>query len=258
MSDIFREVEEEVRRERLTKLWKKYGDYAIAVAAVLIIGVAGFKLWQHYQFVQTQKASAAYLQALELSGAGRAEDTADRFAKIAKTAPSGYALVAQMSQANTLLAAGKTQEAIALYKKIADKDSKDIGEAARIRAAWALADNTSKAELEKLLEPLNTDTSGWRFMAREILAYADFRDGRLKESGAAYGKIAADAAAPAEIRQRAQAMAMLIRTGVGDYGILPAPDPASSGPASSDKGAAPSSDASSPNAASTTKGNAKK
>lgn len=224
MSDIFREVEEEVRRERLTKLWKQYGDYVIAAAAVLIIGVAGFKLWQHYETVQNQKASVAYMQALELSGTGKPEDAAARFAQIAKTAPHGYALLAQMSQADTLLAAGKSQEAVALYKKIAEKDAKDIGQAARIRAAWALADSSSKADLEKLLQPVDVDDSGWRFMSREILAYVDFRDGRLKNAGAEYAKIASDAKAPSATRQRAQAMATLIRTGVGDYGILPPSD----------------------------------
>ena len=45
MSDIFHEVEEEVRREHYEKLWKKYGNYVIAVASVLVLGVAyGWKL----------------------------------------------------------------------------------------------------------------------------------------------------------------------------------------------------------------------
>lgn len=224
MSDIFREVEEEVRRERLEKLWKKYGDYAIAGAAVLIIGVAGFKFWQHYEYVQTQKASAAYLEALETAGMGKADATVARYAQIAKSAPGGYALVAQMSQADTLLAAGKTQEAVALYKKIADKDSKDIGEAARIRAAWAMSDTGSRADVEKLLEPLNTDRSGWRFMVHEMLAYIDFRDGRLKAAQKGYEALAVDTAAPEALRQRAGAMANLIRNGVGDYGVLPPPE----------------------------------
>lgn len=238
MSDIFREVEEEVRRERLEKLWKKYGDYMIAGAAVVVIGVAGFKLWQHYEYVQTQKASAAYIEALETAGTGKPDEVAARFAQIAKTAPGGYALLAQMSQADTLLATGKTQEAIALYRKIADKDTKDIGEAARIRAAWALADSAPKADIEKLLQPINTDKSGWRFMVRELLAYTDFRDGRLKDAATGYAKLAADPAAPDALRQRAGAMAALMRNGVGDYGILPVEDKPADAAAAPAKGTA--------------------
>ena len=40
MSDIFREVEEDVRRERLEKIWKEYGDYIVAALALLILAGA--------------------------------------------------------------------------------------------------------------------------------------------------------------------------------------------------------------------------
>lgn len=222
MSDIFREVEEDVRRERLEKLWKQYGDYVIAAAALLIIGVAGFKLWQHYEYVQTQKASAAFIEAIESANNGKGTDAVAAFARIAKTAPGGYAEVAELAEANALLASGKRTDAVALYKKIADKRSDEIGQAARIRAAWALADSASKTELVDLLSPVNKDDSGWRFMAREILAYADFREGHLPASLAAFSALAKDTGAPDAIRERAQAMATLMRNGVGDYGTLPA------------------------------------
>jgi hypothetical protein len=243
VSDIFREVEEDVRRERLEKLWKQYGDYVIAAVAVLVIGVAGFKFWQHYQFVQTQKAAAAYLQTMEASGNGKPLDAARNYAEIAKSAPGGYALAAQLSQANMLLEAGKRDEAVALYRKIAAKDSKEIGETARVRAAWALADSAPKNELQDLLAPVNDDKSGWRFMAREILAYADFRDGRLNAAQTAFKKLSEERDAPGTTRQRALAMATLIRTGVGDYGKLPEPDAETDKPAD---GAADKPDTSKP------------
>ncbi len=49
MSDIFREVEEDVRRERLEKLWKPYGDYVIAAGRGRLLGIGGYKLWQRYE-----------------------------------------------------------------------------------------------------------------------------------------------------------------------------------------------------------------
>ncbi|MEI9929239.1 MAG: hypothetical protein WDM89_01380 [Rhizomicrobium sp.] len=44
MSDIFHEVEEDVRRERFEKLWKQYGDYAVAALAVVILAIAGLQV----------------------------------------------------------------------------------------------------------------------------------------------------------------------------------------------------------------------
>lgn len=224
MSDIFREVEEDVRRERLEKLWKQYGDYIIAFAAVVIVGIAGFKAWQHYQFVQTNKAASAYINAIELSGAGKNTDAAKAFEKIAKEAPSGYAATAKLAEANALLAEGKTIEAVAIYKTIAQSDKTELGDVARMRAAWVLADTASNKELQELLAPLTEPKSAWRFMAREILAYSDFRDGKLKQSQSEYQRLATEPDATSSLRQRAGAMATLLRTGVGNYGTVPKPE----------------------------------
>jgi hypothetical protein len=224
VSDIFREVEEDVRRERLEKLWKKYGDYVIAGLAVIVVGVAGFKLWQHYQVVQIAKASLAYSTAMQLSNSGKSAQAAQAFAKIAKNAPGGYAASAKLAEADALLADGKTADAIALYKTIAQKDKTDLGDLARIRAAWALADSASKSDLQTLLAPLTDPKSSWRFMAREILAYYDFRDGAMKAAQSEYDSLAAESEAPEAVRQRANAMASLIRAGGGqNYGTVPPP-----------------------------------
>jgi hypothetical protein len=224
VSDIFQEVEEEVRRERLEKLWKKYGDYFMAGAAVVIIGVGGFKLWQHYEFVRTTKAAATYLAAQDMSASSRNSEAADVYAKLARTAPDGYAKTASLAQAGALLASGKKDEAVALYRKLFAADDGPIGQTARIRAAWALADAASKKELTDMLAPLSGGDSGWRFMANEILAYADFRDGHLPEAQKEFEQLSNQIDAPEALRQRTKAMATLIRTGVGNYGTVPPPD----------------------------------
>jgi hypothetical protein len=231
VSDIFREVEEDVRRDRLEKLWKQYGDYVIAGLAVIVVGVAGFKLWQHYQAVQIAKASVAYSTAIQLSDSGKSAEAAQIFANIAKDAPRGYAVSAKLAEADALLADGKTADAIALYKTIAQKDKTELGDLARIRLAWALADSASKSDLQTLLAPLTDPKSSWRFMAREILAYCDFRDGALKPAQSEYDSLAAESEATAEVRHRAGAMASLIRAGGGEnYGTVPPPKPAGASP----------------------------
>ena len=229
MSDIFREVEEDVRKERLEKLWKQYGDYIIAGVAVLVVGIAGYKVWQHYEQQQQMKASAAYTAAVTLAEGGNVAQAAQAFAKIVHDAPRGYAAAAKLSEADALLASGRAADAVALYKSIAAKDRTELGDLARMRAAWAQADTASRADLQSLLAPLNDGKSSWRFMANEILAYADYRDGAMKQALAEYGTLAAQQDAPSTLRQRAIAMATLIRTGgEKNFGTVPPPKPADS------------------------------
>ena len=232
MSDIFHEVEEDVRRERFEKLWKQYGDYAIALAAVIIIAIAGFKFWQRYELQQRQNASAAFFAAQQAGATGDSKVAAASFANIAKTAPSGYASAAQLAEANALLAAGNRNDALALYKKIAENTSSPLSAVARIRAAWATVDSAPRSDVEALLAPLNTESNSWRFMAREILAYADYRAGATGQSQTEFAALAANKDAPESMRARARAMAEFMKAG-GDknFGTVPQPPTAPAAPA---------------------------
>jgi len=227
VSDIFREVEEEVRQERLQKWWKAYGDYVIAGVSAVAIAVAGYELWKHYQEQQRLKASSQYQSAAQLMLTGQNDLAAQAYAQIAKSAPSGYSHLARMSEADSLLAQGKTSEAVAIYDALMKDDKAGLGEVARIRAAWAQADTMSTAELRTLLAPINDDKSGWRFMAREILAYRTFRDGKTAEAQKEFEALAKANDAPSSVRQRTAAMATLLRTSGGEnFGSVPPPKPA--------------------------------
>jgi hypothetical protein len=223
VTDIFHEVEEDVRRERYEKLWKKYGDYIIAAVAVIAIAIAGYKFWQRYETQQLINASQQFSAAQKLAEAGDNASAAAAFASLAKTAPSGYADLARLSEAGSLLAAGNRTEGLALYKSLA-AGSSPLSSLARVRAAWAMADTSPKSELQNLLGPLTAPSNAWRFVAGEILAYADYHAGDLKAAGAAYESLAKDPNVPRTLRGRADAMATFIKGG-GDkeYGTVPKP-----------------------------------
>lgn len=225
MTDIFHEVEEDVRRERYEQLWKKYGDYIIAAIAVIAIGIAGYKFWQRYETQQLINASTQLNAAEKLAEAGDNAAAAAAFANLAKTAPSGYADLARLAEAGSLLAAGNKSEGLSLYKTIAATNS-PLASLARVRAAWAMADTAPKSELQTLLGTLTAPSSAWRFVAGEILAYADYHAGNLKAAQAEFEALAKNSDVPRTLRGRADAMATFIKGG-GDkeYGTVPKPAP---------------------------------
>lgn len=232
MSDIFREVEEEVRREQYEQLWKKYGDYIIAAVAFLVIGVAAFQLWRYYDARQRARASDEYQAAEALLDSRKPVDAAADFARLSKDAPSGYAQISQLQAADALLAAGKKKEAVAVYKQIEGSSDTILSAVARIRIGWAIVEDAPRLELETLLAPLTDPTSGWKSVAREILAYSDYHMGATKQALAAYESLAGDKDAPMGVRQRADAMATFLKGGGdNDYGTLPKQAPAPAAPA---------------------------
>ncbi len=224
MSDIFREVEEDVRKERLEKWWKAYGDYVIALLALVILGLAGWQLWLRYENTQRAKASAEFVAAERITNSTQA---AAAFDALSKTAPGGYGQLSRLAEASALAVAGKPADAETRYKAIAAADNGPVGATARIRAAWLVADTAPRADLEALLQPINTDTSAWRQMAREILAYSDYKAGKVKEAHSEFAALAADPDSPDALKSRVNAFAaFLAGGGATDYGTVPPPAPA--------------------------------
>ena len=102
MSELFDEVDEEVRREQLKKLWDNYSLYIIAAAILIIAAVGG---WRGYQYLEAKKAaeaSATFNRAVELSEQGKHEEAEKAFADLAATAPFGYRLLSRFRQAGEL------------------------------------------------------------------------------------------------------------------------------------------------------------
>jgi len=220
LSDIFREVEEDVRRERLEKFWKRYGYYVIALVVLLLAGVAGWQFWERQKAQERLALSEAFVAAQRISDPTLA---ANAFSQIAKQATGGYDLLARMAQANALYATGQLKSALDMYRQIGTDDAGEIGNAARLRAAWIIAATAPRKELESLLTPLNTETSAWQPMAREILAFSDYRASRIKASSDAFRALSEDARAPEGLRNRARAMALFLENGGGaDVGTVPA------------------------------------
>jgi hypothetical protein len=219
VSDIFREVEEDVRRERAEKLWKAYGSYIIAAVVLVFAGIGGWQLWQRHQQQEREKTSATFIAAQRITNPQQA---ASALADVAKDAPKGYAELARLSQAGAMFASGQQKEAIELFRQIATDDSGPIGSVARLRAAWAQSDTATRSDLAAWLAPLDQPGSAWRENAREVLAYADYRAMDLKAAQAKYAALAIDPQAPDALRSRAKAMAAFLQSGGAvTYGTVP-------------------------------------
>jgi len=222
LSDIFREVEEEVRRERFEKIWKQYGDYIIAGVALIVIAIAGFELWQRYEENQKLKASETFIAAQELAIGGNLNQASAAFAVVAKDAPGGYAKMARLSQAGVLEVSGQRNEALMVFKSIAKDDDGLIGDVARLRGGWILAFDGPRSDMDSLLAPLTDPTSPWRFSAREIIAYADFHAGLNAKAQKEFQDIANDKDASQTLRRRCSAMAAFLKNGgMSNYGKVP-------------------------------------
>ncbi len=208
MADIFKEVDDDLRRDNLEKLWKKYGFQIIGLAAAVVLGVAGVQGWQAYDLDQRGKLSDRYGVALELTQGGETAAGLDAMIDLSEASGNGYAGLAAFEEARLRVESGDTGGAIEVWDRIAEGSGLGPGfkEAATLFSVLHQIDNGNPAALRARLQPLATDSHPFRFTARELLAMIALGEGDTTAARALYTKISDDLEAPAGLRQRATQM----------------------------------------------------
>jgi hypothetical protein len=208
VSDIFREIDEELRRDNFLKLWQRYGRYVIALALALVIVTALFVGWRGYQLRQRQAEGVRYAEALNLASQGKTKDAADQFAAMAQGMSGGRAVLARLEEAALAAKGGDAAGAVALYDKIAADGSTEqvYRDLATLLAGRLMLDTDPKATTERL-KALTDAANPWHPTALELTALAALKEGDKAGARTIYQKLADDLTAPSGLRARAAEMA---------------------------------------------------
>jgi hypothetical protein len=213
VSDIFREVDEEVRREQLKKLWDRYGNYVVVAAVLLVAAVAAWRAYMWWEAKKAAETGAAFEAAATLAEAGKRGEAEAAFAKIAADGTAGYRHLARMREAAEL-AQSDAKAAIAAYDQIAADRAVGpvLQDLAALRAAALLIDTGALQEAQRRLEPLAANDRTFRHTAREFLVLAAWRAGDATAAKRWSDLIMTDAQTPAATRSRVE---MLMALGAG-------------------------------------------
>jgi len=203
---FLREVEEEIRRERLEKIWQQYGTYILVAAALIVFGVLGYKYWENSRITAFQKTGQRYEDAMALASEGKEGSAAAEFKTLAKEGRGGYPALAQLQLSGALLKEGKKSEALAAYETLANDDKADefLRSFAALQAAGLRLGEADFTEMQNRLNPLIGDESPWRYSAREMMGLAAFKAGKTNEARMLLTPLLVDQKTPKSINDRAQ------------------------------------------------------
>jgi len=211
VSELFDEVDEEVRREQLKKLWDQYSIFIVAGALLIIAAVGG---WRGYEYLEGKKAAeagAVFDKAVELSEQNKHSEAEAAFNDLAAKAPSGYRMLARLRAAAE--AANRDPQAAAkMYDEIAADRSVGAPEQdlAKMRAAGLLLESASYPNMLARLEPATAPGATFRHTARELLALSALRANDTTAARRWLDVIAGDGETPPSLRSRAEAMQALL------------------------------------------------
>ncbi|HLO79045.1 MAG TPA: tetratricopeptide repeat protein, partial [Magnetospirillum sp.] len=103
---LIREVDDELRQERMQLLWKKHGNLAISAAVALVLGVAGWQGWNAWNMKQRSQSGGAFSAAMQSLQKGNKDEALTELGKVAADGTAGYKVLADLKLADVKLAAG--------------------------------------------------------------------------------------------------------------------------------------------------------
>jgi hypothetical protein len=214
VSDIFSEVDEDVRRERLEKLWARYGNYLIAACVLLVAAVGGWRIYEWSEAKKAAEAGSAFQAAAALSNEGKNKEAEEAFAKLATTGTSSYRMLAKFREAAEV-ARHDPKAAVATYDRLAADSSlgRVLQDLAALRAATLLVDTAPYGEILQRLEPLTAADRTFRHSARGMLALAAWRSNDLTAMRRWSDMVLADADTPNGTREQIQMLLALSDAG---------------------------------------------
>jgi len=214
LSDLFEEVEEQLRSERYRTLIAKAFPWVLGAAALVLIVVFGVWGWEKYRDQQSAKASEQYSAAIDALTAGHRDQALPLLNQVAQSPSRAYKSLALMQLGGLKLIDRDTSGAVKLFDQAADAAPDDVlGDAARLKSAFALLDTAPEKDLETRLAPLIKDGHPYRIQAREALGFAKLLAGDEKGARNEFVVISQSLDANDGARERAKAAMDLIDSG---------------------------------------------
>jgi hypothetical protein len=215
MSDIFREVDEDLRRDQLVSFWKRYGATVISGAVLIVVATAGYVGWKEWRANQMEKRtavlSAALAKARPEEGTPDVKIAGDALAAAAAELGHDQAVIARLYEAGLRARNGQRDEAVVIYDQIAGSGETDalMRDLATLLSVQLQMDAGDPARLGQRIAPLLASGNAWRASATEVAALLAAKAGDNARAEQLFKQLAEDAQTPQGLRTRATELAAL-------------------------------------------------
>lgn len=204
-----REVDEELRKERLNTFVSRYGWWIVGAIVLLLGAVGGYLWWQERQTVEAGAQAEQLVNALDMMESGNRNGAATAINTLAESDSEGYRAAALFARANSQIAANQVPAAVATLRSIAEDQGLDetYRQAALVRQTVLEFDALQPQVVIQRLGPLARPGQPWFGTAGELVGVAHLKMGRPNLAGPLFAAIGRDQNVPPSIRTRAIQMA---------------------------------------------------
>lgn len=217
---FFREVDDEVRRDRVEKAARRYGVIVGVVVVLALVALGGTLWWRSHRADVAGVHGEQLTAAMSDLSAGHDAQATKTLQTLVDAGDKGYASLARMLLADMAVKNNKPADASKGFLALANDTAapKDLRDVALLRATSIDFDRLPPAEVVNRLKPLAVAGEPWFGSAGELTGIAYIRMNQPKQAGQLFAAIAKDKTVPASIRSRVAQLA-------GDMGVDAEPAP---------------------------------
>ncbi|HWV00554.1 MAG TPA: tetratricopeptide repeat protein [Devosia sp.] len=202
---LIQEVDEELRRDRMRKLWRQTGPWIIAAAVAVVLGVAAYEGWTWWQKTQSSASSDQFYAATKIADGTDFAAAKKALDDIIAKGSGGYPMLAQFREAALLAQQGKTNEAVAAYDALSSSiNNTHLRELALVLAGNLLVDKGDVAAVEQRVGGIMTPASPLRNAAREEMGLVQYKAGKLDDAMKSFEAIVEDPLSTRDEQSRVQ------------------------------------------------------
>ena len=200
MSDIFQEIDEDLRQDKAARLWKAYGKYIVALAIFIILAIASYRFIEHKNEKNREQTSELYELASETGRSGDKKAAIELLSDEMFDENIGYTIISKLKKAALAKSNNDLEGTEIVLKEIITNEDIPLylRDLARLKLFASDSDNIS-SQLEVLIE----EEGPWKFLALELKGGIQLEGGNLKEARSIFKELTDDANTPNNLRRRA-------------------------------------------------------
>ena len=202
MSDILRQVDEELRQDRLLNLWRRYRIYLIGGLILLISSVLGYQVNKSINQSFYEGEVEKYISTSDLVDFNQVVENLGKIENSNQLLISG---IAQIKIATLLMENGKIQESKAKLLEIINEGNVDaiLTDLATYFYLMSSLNDISIDEINTYLTSNKLENSSFKYLFKEIIAIKNLLAGNIKISNEKFDELINDKNTPRDIIIRA-------------------------------------------------------
>ena len=199
MANIFREVDEDIRKERYINLFRKYGIYVVGIIIIIVGSLAGIQFYAGYKVDKNEMLFAEYIDIIE----NNSDNTLEKLSESGDTSNIFLNGMYLLKESDLLVASGQIDQATLLLSEAIENNALNIihNDVAIYKLLMINIETLSIEEIKSYQNKLISEVDAF-YLTEELIAIKFLIEGQKEDAIEKFSELSTNNRVPTEIKNR--------------------------------------------------------